>query len=406
MKVVQVASGMATGMGGPPRVIAGITNALVQGGVSTRLLAPDATGPGDSTVPIACPADYFTRSRPHFWYTAPGLPQGLAEHAGDADIVHLHEVWSHPQFAAACFASRRGIPHVLTPHGELGRRHMRHKGPMHHLKKRGYLRTMGRKVLHGAACVHVLSAAEEEGLRAVGYRGPVTIIPNGVHLDEFADLPPRESADERWPQLAGRRVVLFLSRLSPEKGLSRLLPAWAEIAHRDALADAVLVLAGPNDRGYGDIVARLIQQHDLQDRVVCTGMVQGNDRLRLLSRADVYTLPSFSEGFSMSLLEALACGNRAVYTPQCNFPEAEQAGAGLCVVPEVTDLRDALVECLEMDATRQATMEDAARQLVARHYTWNSVAAQLQRVYQCLRNGIAIPRTPTAWSSTPQQRAA
>ncbi len=325
---------------------------------------------------------------------ADGLGRTLAEHAQWADLFHLHEVWSYPQYLGARHGSRSNMPYVLTPHGELGPKHMRHKGPLHHLKKRIYLRTVGRRVVFGAACLHVFTEAEAEGLREVGYRGPVTIVPNGIDFDEFASLPDAKEADERWPDLSGRRVVLFMSRLSPEKGLCRLIPAWKEIVRRESLSDSILVLAGPSDRGYGDTVQSMIAEYGVRDHVLQTGMVTGADRLRLLSRADVYTLPSFSEGFSMSLLEAMACGNVAVYTPNCNFPEAEEAGAGVCIEPSVGGLRDALVHCLELSVDQRQEIGRAARRLIRTDYTWKAVAAKMRTVYQCVVDGDTIPRYP------------
>ncbi|NLS93587.1 MAG: glycosyltransferase [Planctomycetaceae bacterium] len=371
-----------------------MTDAMLGGDVALRLLTTLDEGTRACEVKTQSLCIGFPRSRPRFWYSAPALPRGLREYASDATLLHLHEVWSHPQYAAAKFAAKSGIPHILTPHGELGPKHLRHKGPLHHLKKRIYLQTAGRRVVFGAACLHVFTEAEAEGLSSIGYRGPVVIVPNGIELSEFALLPEAEEAHERWPELTGRRVVLYMSRLSPEKGLCRLIPAWKEVVHRQSLSDAMLVLAGPNDRGYGDTVERLIGEHGIGDHVLRIGLVTGQDRLRLLSRADVYTLPSFSEGFSMSLLEAMACGKVAVFTPGCNFPEAEQAGAGICVEPDVGQLRDALVNCLELNDDCRTAMGLAAKMLVQSDYTWDAVAAKLRTVYQCVVDGTDIPRFP------------
>lgn len=395
MKIIQVASGMETRMGGPPRVIAGVANALVRDRVSVQLLTTHASSPSDEpTVPIDCPVESFVRCRPRRWYAAQGMARGFSDKAWDADIIHLHEVWGYPQYAGARFAARERIPHVLTPHGELGPRHMRYKGWFHYLKKRAYLRTIGRRVLRNAACVHVLSTAEEQSLQEAGYRGPVAVVPNGVNLMEFAKLPPREAADDRWPCLAGRRVVLFLSRLSPEKGLSRLIPAWGEIARHDSFSDTVLVLAGPSDRGYGSVVERLVDEHGVQDRVLLPGMVNGDDRLRLLSRADVYTLPSFGEGFSMAVLENLAAGTPVLITPACNFPEVDAFGAGLCVPPDVESLKSALSQLLDLTDAERSAMGQRGRQLVREGYTWENVARKMLTVYRCILQGREVPRHP------------
>jgi glycosyltransferase involved in cell wall biosynthesis len=192
-----------------------------------------------------------------------------------------------------------------------------------------------------------------------------------------------------------------MSRLSPEKGLCRLIPAWKEIVRRKSFSDAMLVLAGPSDRGYGSTVENLINENGLSAHVLQTGLVTGIDRLRLLSRADVYTLPSFSEGFSMSLLEAMAFANVCVFTPYCNFPEAEALGAGLCVKPTVKELHDILVHCLDMSASERGEMGARARNLIQTGYTWEAVAAKMRTVYQCILDGTDIPRFPKPFKQPP-----
>jgi len=404
MQIVHVATGMETRMGGPPRVVAGLADALQGMGLAQRIMTTYEPGSASPELATACGVSRFARRAPRAWYAARELAQGLA--SASADVFHLHEVWSYPQFVAARTAKARQAPHVLTPHGELGPNHLRHKGTLHYLKKQLYLRTLGRNVLLGADCVHVFSSREAAGVRAVGYRGPITIVPNGVNLREFERLPPPNAADVRWPTLRNRRVVLFMARLSPEKGLSELLPAWRDLTSVRAFSDALLVLAGPCDRGYSDVVRAMIDRLGIARRVLLTGMVTGEDRLCLLSRADLYTLPSFGEGFSMSLLEAMACGTPAIYTTGCNFPEAAAAGAGFCVAPRADRLADALRRGLEMSPRERAAAAASARQLVRREYTWEAVAGKLATVYEAIVAGKPLPLKPHAWSGPLRDRRA
>ena len=110
-------------------------------------------------------------------------------------------------------------------------------------------------------------------------------------------------------------------------------------------------------------------------------MLSGDDRLAALSAADLFALPAVGEGFSMAVLEALACGLPVVLTPGCHFPEAEQAGAGVVVERAVEPLAAAL-RALLSDAVRRAEMSRAARSLVERCYTWPQVVAQLDDAYR------------------------
>jgi len=262
------------------------------------------------------------------------------------------------------------------------------------LKKELYLRLMGNELLQNAACLHAVAPSEVEDFRSVGYWGPAFVAHNGICPEEFQHLPSPEEAEERWPQLRNRRVVLFLSRLSPEKGIDELLPAWSAMVRKSSYADALLVLAGPDDRGYRLSVEEMIGETGLQKHSLLTGMVQGREKLALMSRADVYTLPSYSEGFSNSLLENLASGTPAVITPPCNFPEVVEANAGYCADPARDSLREAFERILSLPKESLAVMGNNGRRLVTEHFTWAVTARKIAAVYQAILQGQEVPLHP------------
>lgn len=336
----------------------------------------------------------FAKEKPSSWYRSPAMGRGLRKTAVEYQLIHIQEVWSYPQYAAGSIASRKAIPYLITPHGELDHRHLRHGGPLKQLKKRAYLKLIANRLLRNAACLHAINTFEAEELLQAQFCKSVTVIPNGVDLAEFDSLPLPEAAEEQWPVLRDKRVLLFLSRLSPEKGLDRLIPAWKQITSRPSFSDAILVLAGPDGRGYERVVRNLIQEHDIENSVLLTGMVTGPEKLALMNRADVYVLPSYSEGFSMSILENLAVGNPVLITPGCNFPEVVEAGAGICVEPKVTEIADGVCKLLDLSVDERRAMGSRGRHLVECNYTWDVQARKMLNVYRCILDGREIPMYP------------
>ena len=296
------------------------------------------------------------------------------------EVVHCHELRTVENLHVTPVAQRLGVPVVVSPHGTL---------PYHtgrSLVKQLWDRALGTRLLSRFDGVIALTAQEAEDARLVwracGQELPdsaIAVVPNGVHLTDFADLLPAEPFRERWGLGTGP-VVLFLGRLHARKGVQLLIPAFAA-ATRDQ-PEARLLIVGP-DEGMRATLEALARAEGVAARVRFTGLLTGEDKRAALAAADVFALPAVGEGFSMAALEALACGVPAVLTPGCHFPEVAEAGAGMVVPREVGALSEALGALLR-DPARRAAMGQAARALVAERYTWERVVAQLERAYRRL----------------------
>jgi glycosyltransferase involved in cell wall biosynthesis len=332
----------------------------------------------------------FPRAFPRGWRYAPGLGKALRAHSDSIDVLHVHEIWTYPVFAALRAAKQKCLPFIWSPRASLEPWRLKHKK----WKKHIYFSVLCRPMMEEAACMHAVSTGEADGIRTLGYRGPIAVIPNGVNPDEFMSLPDPTEADLIWQGLAEKRVVLFLSRLSPEKGIDQLLPAWKRIASRPSYQDAMLVLAGPDDRGYQQVIRSEISRLGIDNSILLTGLVSGRQKMALISRADLYVLPSYSEGFSNSLLENFAAGKPALITDGCHFPEVVEAGAALCVQPESSQLFEGLSTMLDKDSATLKEMGNRGRKLVLENYTWDVSVRKLLTLYSLILSGGTIPLYP------------
>ena len=284
----------------------------------------------------------------------------------DASFIHLHGVWEPILRHAARIARRNKIPYCVQPHGMLDVWSMRQKP----LKKRAALFLGYRKMLNSAKYIHALNADEAKLLEPLGLTPPRLVIPNGIFLEEVMDRPAKGFFAERIPQLRGKRVVFFLSRLHTKKGLDILAQAFAILAKSHP--DVDLAVAGP-DGGARDGFIRLVGQLGLTERVHLTGPIYGADKLRALVDASCFCLPSRQEGFSVAITEALACAVPVVISDACHFPEVGTAHAGIVTSLEPADVAAALATVLDDPATA-ARMGENGRRLVYENYTWPRVA--------------------------------
>ena len=383
MRVLYVMAGLAIESGGPPRVVASLTKPLGRLGVECTVYAPAPRSDTDNLVwPEAADVRLFPRGRlARLWPGhSPQMARELRASVGRFDIVHIHELWHYPHYAAARASQRAGRPYVVSPLGTVGPRALRQKA----WKKRPYSALVQRRLLRASAAVHAMTPVEAADARC--FQPPssrVAVIPLGVDPGAFSALPPREVFERAHPETAGKQVVLFMGRLNAVKGLDILVPAFARAARgRD---DLLLVIAGPDD-GYQAQTARLIRDAGLSGKAALVGALHGDDRLAALARADVFVLPSYSEGFSVAVLEALAAGCPVVITHNCNFPEVAAAGAGLVVEPDAGQVADALSRILDHpELAREMSLR--ARALIEEHYTWDRIAALFVDLYESVLAG-------------------
>jgi glycosyltransferase involved in cell wall biosynthesis len=247
------------------------------------------------------------------------------------------------------------------------------------LKKRLYFRLIAAGILKRAASIHALTETEARNVRELGISTSVVNVPNGIDLAEFENLPSRTAFCERFPQLRGKRIVLFLGRLHPKKGIDLLIETFAEVA--TLFPDLFLVLAGPDAAGTRKRAEDQLQALQCQGRFLFTGILDRKECLEAFAAADIFVLPSYSEGLPMSALEALAAGVPVIVSSSCNLPQVEKQEAGLVIKLERKSLLRALTILCGDEALRQR-MGLNARSYFLTNYSWDQVAVRMTRVYE------------------------
>ncbi|MEA5112412.1 MAG: glycosyltransferase [Geobacteraceae bacterium] len=390
MRIAHVLSHVSEVHAGVPIATAKLCRALVCLGLEVSVWATGSPEEGAALERHGINPHLFPRVWPRGWRRSPEFASEFERRIGDYDVIHIHEVWNYPQLAAAAIASRHHIPFIWAPRASLEPWRMKYKG----WKKSLYFKLLGKRIMASSTCMHAVSAGETEGFRRLGFQGPTVVVNNGIDPGEFDNLPDPAEADLQWPTLKGKRVVLFMSRISPEKGIDCLIRAWEGITGGNDHPDAFLVLAGPDDRGYRDYVEKELGRRNLTNQVIMPGMVSGRDKLALISRSQIFVLPSFSEGFSNSILESLACAKPVLITPGCNFPEVVSIGAGVSVKPDSDLLEDALEQLLIKSKEELEDMGQRGRSLILENYTWEISARKLVSVYNAIIKGKPVPENP------------
>jgi poly(glycerol-phosphate) alpha-glucosyltransferase len=374
------------------------------------------------------------------------------------DLVHTHGLWIFPSIATNQYCHPRGVPYVISPHGMLDPwavRHSRWKKAIAHFFYEG-------AHLREAFCLRALCEAEARAIRQLGLKHPIAVIPNGIDLPVFQNaetlktemLKPEEQKGENRRQKIGnkaefqlsafpisafadgRKVLLYLGRIHPKKGLVNLIKAWS-VASKEQRArtskpqapsstrdEWVLAIAGWDQGGHEAELKRLatelgIPWADLRENstfktqhptsngkaesrkqkadfsvsafqrssVLFLGPQFGGDKTACYRNCDGFILPSFSEGVPMVVLEAWAHGKPVLMTPECNLPAGFARGAAIRIEPNVESIEAGLRELFQAPNSALQALGDNGLQLVREQFAWPVVAAEMSRLYEWALGG-------------------
>jgi len=386
LRVLHVVSSLAPRYGGPSQVCQELSQELARRGARVSIYTTDIDGPGALAVPLDRPvlADgveirYFPVQRPRPWVLSWPLARALRRAIPGQDVVHVHSLYLFPSTVAAHLCRRAAVPYLVRPHGTLDPYLYRR----HRARKWVYERLFERRNLDRAAAIHFTTEEEAALAQPLRLRAPGVVVPPGVDLERFrpgCEADARAAVEAAWPETRGRQLVLFLGRLNFKKGLDLLARAFGRLAR--ARADVHLLLAGPDDDGYGVAVRGWLEREGAGGRATFTGMLVGAQKLAALRSAAVFALPSYSENFGVAVVEALACGVPVVISDRVNiWREVAAARAGRVVACDPEDLHEALAALLD-DPGARAEMAARARRLAVARFTWAAAGERMEEVYR------------------------
>jgi poly(glycerol-phosphate) alpha-glucosyltransferase len=316
---------------------------------------------------------------------APELSRQLASLT--PDLVHTHGIWTYLSIATVRWSKSKGgvtpRPYVVSTHGMLD------PWALHNSRWRKVIAAFvfERRHLENAACIHAFNQAEVAAIRAFGLRNPICVIPNGVevHPSNRADRTPPWAAD----LAGGRKVLLYLGRLHPKKGLSILLRGWREAFKGER--GWVLVIAGWDQGGHRRELEQLARELKITDSVHFAGSLFGEERESAYQNANAFVLPSLSEGQPLVVLEAWAHARPVLMTPECNLPEGFEKRAAIRLNTTAEGAAEGLRALLALDESALREMGRRGHDLVVANFSWSQIASEMFAVYNWLLGRSGVP---------------
>ncbi|MCA9050476.1 MAG: glycosyltransferase [Planctomycetaceae bacterium] len=386
MRITHVMPSVDSAYGGPVTSLCGFAEALQNAGAQNSVfaalsdaesVAPDVQRLADRGIRVVTLPHAVGGRRRH-----PRLRSELTALIRDADVVHLHGVWEQAHSVAAGLCERYEVPFVIRPCGMLSRYSLSRKP----LKKWAYMQLVLRRILRKAALIHFTS--EFEAIEAPSFLNAAKCViePLGVDFSEVAsNAVPSLNPRIAFNIAEDERIITFVGRLHPVKGLDKLIDAMSELRHQGMKAK--LLLCGPDENGYRSTLQKRVAQLSLQDSVIFTGMLDRDSVRSVMQHADVFVLPSRHENFGVSALEALSCGTPVVLSESVGVAGyLRDEGLARCFRGGHSDLARALRNVVE-DPTDRDFSVSRIRRFAEQQFGWASIVGRWVGRYQKLCSG-------------------
>ena len=289
-------------------------------------------------------------------------------------LVHVHGLWTLFLLRSARFALRKNLPLIVSPHGMLEDWARNHKL----LRKKIAWWLYQKKIVMKADLLIVNSSRELATVRRLGLKNPVGLIENGVEFDGVLSQKRDDSTAQE------NKRVLFLSRLSPVKGLPDLIQAWLMLPSAHGYE---LRIYGNADPGYEKKIEKLIEKYNVASSVRLMGPVFGDEKWRVYQTASFFVLPSYSENFGIVIAEALLAGLPVITTRNTPWECLEREGLGLQVDNDPKQLSEAIFRMMAMTEQERSRLGANAQRYVNEHFHWPKIADK----YLCTYNWVLNP---------------
>lgn len=375
MHILQVISSLDPRGGGPVEGVRQIARTSREWGERTTVLCMDAPG---AAFLEGNPFDVVALGPGVLGYGyTPRVVPWLRRHAAQFDAVVVNGLWQYGTLAVWRALRGHAVPYFVFTHGMLDP-YFKHAFPLKHLKKLAYWHAIEHRVLRDARAALFTCEEERQLARRMfrRYSAREEVVGYGGAAPEVDEGPARAAFQAAFPDLRGRRLLLFLGRIHPKKGCDLLIEAFAGVAAQDARWR--LVLAGPCDAALERSLRALADRLGVANRITWTGMLAGACKWGALYCAEAFVLPSHQENFGIAVTEAMACATPVLISDKVNlWREIQGDQAGLVEPDTLAGTRRLLARWNTLDADARARMRADARACFLKRYEMRQAARRI-----------------------------
>ena len=314
---------------------------------------------------------------------SPRLIPWLKAHYQNYAVVVVNGLWQFNGFAAWHVLRKTDTPYFVFAHGMLDPWFKKHY-PLKHLKKWLYWPWAQYRILRDATAV--LFTCAEAKLQAKKsfwlYRCNEKVIHYGTKGCQGDAEMQKRAFLAHFPQLQGKRLILFLSRVHEKKGCDLLMKAFHRFLADAPESDFHLVLAGPSDNSFGHKLREMAGCLGMESRITWTGMLEGDLKWGAFLASEAFILPSHQENFGIAVAEALSASLPVLISNKVNiWREIDREKAGLIENDDEEGTLSLLKRWNALNECERLEVRKNARHCFLEHFEITQAAKTLLEVY-------------------------
>ncbi|MBA3025027.1 MAG: glycosyltransferase family 4 protein [Sulfurimonas sp.] len=290
----------------------------------------------------------------------------------DFDIVHFHLMWMIDKNTILAALKKRNIPYIMTVHGAYA------PNLIDTMKKYISMKTLEGRYIAGAKGLHALCFEEKAYLKNLNLKSPIYVIPNGISQSEIEKIQRSKNLENPFDN--NYINLIWVGRIREDKNVLGIVESLLYL--NDEIKNKVRIhIVGNGIESYIEKVKNMIEINNLEKNVIFHGPKYKEEKYQYILNADIYLQPSFSEGISFSILDAMACAKPMILTRQTNMTYYYNKNFYIMTEPYPEDIADAIDKLASNEAIRNELATNA-KNLIETTFNWDSLIGEYIGMYK------------------------
>lgn len=287
------------------------------------------------------------------------------------DILHCHSIWNYKIILLAQISNSLGLKVIFSSHGYLDDWSLRRSI----IKKKIFLFLILNRLLLNAKLFFSNIGEYNESKKKIKF-GDVFVIPNGIDTSLYKKLVQHQ-------KVTLKKKIIYFGRIHKKKGIEIFLEAIKEMPD-NFFENYFFEITGPGEKNYVSKIREMIKKFKIEKFVSIEKPKSSKEKINYLQNADIFVLPSYEEGDSIALKEAMSASNMVIISEQCRLPIVEKENAGFIIKTSKESIKNALKK---LKYSNLSVMGENSKKIISKYFENDICSNRVLKIYEDIHTG-------------------